>query len=289
MQNIKVIIGASYGDEGKGLAADFFGAQEKEKNGAVNVLTNGGPQRGHTVELADGRRHVFKHFGAASFRGAAAYYAQQFLVNPMEFLREFDELSGLHRAPEAYMHPQCRFTTPWDMLANQMLREMQGLHNSCGFGIWETVLRYQRGFGLSFEAFTSMSREDRLRWLRQLRDDGEWNQEAELSPKADEFFRSNGTNFDHCRLAYEEQVALLREDSNTVRNRLDAVFTFAKEAWDEGQEVLTILSRITASPTLAAFIARFGSDAYYEASRRLLFTERQAEIQQELRAFEESL
>ena len=132
MQNIKVIIGASYGDEGKGLAADFFGAQEKEKNGAVNVLTNGGPQRGHTVELADGRRHVFKHFGAATFRGAAAYYAQQFLVNPMEFLREFDELSGLYWAPEAYMHPQCRFTTPWDMLANQMLREMQGLHNSCG-------------------------------------------------------------------------------------------------------------------------------------------------------------
>ena len=125
--------------------------------------------------------------------------------------------------------------------------------------------------------------------LRQLRDDGEWNQEAELSPKADEFFRSNGTNFDHCRLAYEEQVALLREDSNTVRNRLDAIFTFAKEAWDEGQEILTLLSRITASPALAAFIARFGSDAYYEASRRLLFTERQAEIQQELRAFEESL
>ena len=27
MQNIKVIIGASYGDEGKGLAADFFGAE----------------------------------------------------------------------------------------------------------------------------------------------------------------------------------------------------------------------------------------------------------------------
>ena len=74
-----------------------------------------------------------------------------------------------------------------------------------------------------------------------------------------------------------------------MRNRLDAIFTFAKEAWDEGQEILTLLSRITASPALAAFIARFGSDAYYEASRRLLFTERQAEIQQELRAFEESL
>ena len=31
MQNIKVIVGASYGDEGKGLATDFFGAQAKRK------------------------------------------------------------------------------------------------------------------------------------------------------------------------------------------------------------------------------------------------------------------
>ena len=126
MQNIKVIIGASYGDEGKGLATDFFGSQVREKDRMINILTNGGPQRGHTVELEDGRRHVFKHFGAASFRGAASYYAQQFLVNPMEFLREYDELCAEHKAPEAYMHPLCRFTTPWDMLTNQMLQEKRG-------------------------------------------------------------------------------------------------------------------------------------------------------------------
>ena len=83
MQKIKVIIGANYGDEGKGLAADFFGARSAVKNRTVNVLTNGGPQRGHTAELADGRRHVFKHFGAASFRDAASYFAPQYMVNPM--------------------------------------------------------------------------------------------------------------------------------------------------------------------------------------------------------------
>ena len=126
MQNIKIIIGANYGDEGKGLATDFFGAQAQSKYGTVNVLTNGGPQRGHTSELPDGRRHVFKHFGAASFRGAASYYAEQFLVNPMEFVREYGKLSAMHCAPETYMHPCCRFSTPWDMLTNQLLLEKQG-------------------------------------------------------------------------------------------------------------------------------------------------------------------
>ena len=171
MHKIKVIIGASYGDEGKGLATDFFGAQAaKYRGGRINVLTNGGPQRGHTVDLPDGRRHVFKHFGAAAFQGAATYCAEQFLVNPMAFVREYDELCGLHQGPEAYMHPRCRFSTPWDMLVNQMLLEKKGIHNSCGFGIWETVLRYDRGFGIPFGIFSRMGREDRIAYLRGLRD-----------------------------------------------------------------------------------------------------------------------
>ena len=170
MQNIKIIIGANYGDEGKGLATDFFGAQAQSKYGTVNVLTNGGPQRGHTSELPDGRRHVFKHFGAASFRGAASYYAEQFLVNPMEFVREYGKLSAMHCAPETYMHPCCRFSTPGDMLTNQLLLEKKGVHNSCGFGIWESVLRYQRGSGIAISVFAAMSREDRLHYLRGLRD-----------------------------------------------------------------------------------------------------------------------
>ena len=145
MQNVKVIIGASYGDEGKGLATDFFGL--REKGDVINVLTNGGPQRGHTVELSDGRRHVFRHFGAASFRRAATYYAEQFLINPMEFVREYDELAGTDRQPEAFMHPACRFTTPWDILVNQAAQELRGINNSCGYGIWETVLRCRKGAG----------------------------------------------------------------------------------------------------------------------------------------------
>ena len=167
MQEIKIIIGASYGDEGKGLAADYFGSRGSD---LINVLTNGGPQRGHTVEMPDGRRHVFKHFGAAAFRGAASYFERQFLVNPMEFIREYEELSSIHKAPMAFMNPDCRFTTPWDMMVNQMLREKKGIHNSCGFGIWETVLRYQRGWGISFETFSRMTRDDRLAYLRRIRD-----------------------------------------------------------------------------------------------------------------------
>lgn len=173
MNRIKVIIGANYGDEGKGLATDYFGTMAaKGRNGAniINVLTNGGPQRGHTVERMDGRRHVFKHFGSAAFGKAVSYYAPQFLINPMEFIREEAELQKMDVTLQAYMNPFCRFTTPWDMLINQMLLKSRGTHNGCGFGIWETVLRYMRNQGISFSVFLQMSRTDRILYLRRLRD-----------------------------------------------------------------------------------------------------------------------
>jgi adenylosuccinate synthase len=88
----------------------------------------------------------------------------------MEFCREYSELCAMGCAPEAYMNPRCRFTTPWDMLINQMLQQKRGLHNSCGFGIWETVLRYKRGYGMPIGQFVNLTREDRRRYLMGLRD-----------------------------------------------------------------------------------------------------------------------
>ena len=168
MQEIKIVSGASYGDEGKGLATDFFACRSSGQT--VNVLTNGGPQRGHTVELDDGRRHVFKHFGAGTFRGAETYFAEQFMVNPMEFVREYDILADIHGEPASYAAPGCRFTTPWDMLINQFLSLKNGRHNTCGFGIWETYLRYMRGQGISLGRFAGMAQEERHAYLCGLRD-----------------------------------------------------------------------------------------------------------------------
>lgn len=169
-QKVRVIIGASYGDEGKGLATDYFGAQADKTGGTVNVLTNGGAQRGHTVELSGGTRHVFKHFGSASFRGAVSYMAHQFIINPMELVREYEELAGMGVMPKILIHPGCRFSTPWDMLVNQKLKERDGINCTCGFGIWETVVRYGRGCGTAYAEVSAMGREERILYLRRLRD-----------------------------------------------------------------------------------------------------------------------
>ena len=168
MQKIKVVIGASYGDEGKGLATDFFAANGT--GSTIGVVMNGGPQRGHTVETADGLRHVFHHWNAGALRGVPTYCAEEFILNPMVCMEEYDLLSGMGYRPGLVIHPGCRFTTPYDMLINQIVLESEGLHNSCGMGIWETIVRHGSPYALRIGAFAALSEEERDLFLREIRD-----------------------------------------------------------------------------------------------------------------------
>lgn len=144
MQNIDIIIGANYGDEGKGLATDYFCSGKK----SIVVLHNGGFQRGHTVVHND-IRHVFHAFGAGTFQNADTYYAKTFILNPIFFRMEWEELvkkgvnmNNLH----IYANPMCRITLPFDMMINSIVEASRGeeKHGSCGFGIFETIKRNEK-------------------------------------------------------------------------------------------------------------------------------------------------
>ena len=138
IMEIKIIIGANYGDEGKGLAADYFAGQAKGE--ILGVLTNGTAQRGHTVTLTDGRTHVFHHFSSGTFQGADTYICKNFTVNPIIFVKELVEL--MFKSNRFYVHPECKVVTPFDMLRNLQERRISGLHNTCGAGYWNTLERY---------------------------------------------------------------------------------------------------------------------------------------------------
>lgn len=150
MPNVKVVIGANFGDEGKGLMTDYFCAEAiKENKSCIVALCNGGAQRGHTVVTPDGVRHVFHHFGSGTLVGAATYLSKDYILNPMTFRKEYEELEDMGFIPTVYAHPLCRWSTPYDMIVNQILEDSRGdkRHGSCGMGIWETIQRYKSCFG----------------------------------------------------------------------------------------------------------------------------------------------
>ena len=144
MRDIKIVIGANFGDEGKGLMTDYFCHQAEQRNeNCIVVLHNGGAQRGHTVTTPTGIKHVFHHFGSGTFCGADTYCSKDFILNPMVLHQEFDELNELGYVPKVYIHPLCQISTPFDMILNQIIEEHRSgnRHGSCGMGIYETLLR----------------------------------------------------------------------------------------------------------------------------------------------------
>ena len=142
MPDVKFVIGANYGDEGKGLvSANLAAKAQQDGKKCLTILYNGGSQRGHTVEFSN-FRHVYHHFAAGSEFGSDTYFHQDFLVNPMTYVQEYN---GIY---ECYMDARCRIVTPFDMIANQFAEQGRDVrHGSCGMGIFETITRYNDGGG----------------------------------------------------------------------------------------------------------------------------------------------
>jgi len=176
--DVSIVIGANYGDEGKGVITDALAFRRQD---SVVVMTNGGAQRGHTVCLDKrSRHHVFHHFGSGTFRGCTTYFPETFVVNPMQFVKEYMELTREHLLPppRTIRHPFCIFTTPFDMVINQDIETFnkrigQPL-GTCGMGVWETIVRAN---ALSsspmacISTFSSMPRELQRDYLYKIRDE----------------------------------------------------------------------------------------------------------------------
>jgi adenylosuccinate synthase len=136
----KAVIGASFGDEGKGLTVDYLCARG---DAGVVVRFSGGAQAGHTVVTPEGQRHVFRSVGSGAFCGVPTFLSPFVSVNPIAILLELRQLDGLGVNPEIYASPECLVTTFADILINRRIEDARGAgrHGSCGLGISETIER----------------------------------------------------------------------------------------------------------------------------------------------------
>jgi len=137
----QVVIGAQFGDEGKGRVTDHYAAEVGDDG--IVIRFNGGAQAGHTVVTPDGLRHVFSHVGSGAFVGAATFLSRFFVSNPILFLKEKESLAAKGVEPTIYVDPQSPVTTPYDMMINQIVERERGgdRHGSCGVGFGETIER----------------------------------------------------------------------------------------------------------------------------------------------------
>ena len=71
----------------------------------------------------------------------------------MQFTQEYN-LNWMKTTPTIFRHKECRWVTPFDIIINQNNAIKQGLHNTCGMGIWKTIQRFSNSrFKWSFDEF----------------------------------------------------------------------------------------------------------------------------------------
>ena len=168
------VIGAGYGDEGKGLITDYL-ARKHTVDGRAPIVTrvNGGAQAGHTVVDTDldgeQRRHVFSHVGAGALAGSSTFLSSRFIANPFVLHLELQQLVALGEGQKyrIEIHPHSQVTTVFDMSLN-WLRELargDNRHGSCGMGINETVTRHLAGYPLTIGDLTNRGFEDKIKHI----------------------------------------------------------------------------------------------------------------------------
>ena len=128
MSHADIVVGLSYGDEGKGATVDFLNPDKV-------VRFNGGPQAAHNV-IANGFHHTFSSLGSGTMQGAPTYIAGTCAIEPNALLNEMHEMSQFE--PEVFIHEEALVTTSFHILAN-LVRNEQNNHGTTGWGFGETI------------------------------------------------------------------------------------------------------------------------------------------------------
>ena len=144
-----IVLGLGYGDEGKGLTTDWLAAQSSALNEKCIVARFcGGQQAGHTVVMADGKRHVFSSIGSGSFRDAHTYISRYCTFYPIGIIRELEVLQQLDITPTVFIDPLAMMTSPYDLIANILT---QNGKNTVGVGVGKTMERNATPYKLYFK------------------------------------------------------------------------------------------------------------------------------------------
>ena len=85
---------------------------------------------------------------------------------------------------------------------------------------------------------------------------------------------------------FDSRTKVLKKQADAAGKQLSNVFIFCEEVFDEGQEMLILVTELTISYYGAHFISRYGCKEYFNHNKELLFYERQKEIIREIENLE---
>jgi adenylosuccinate synthase len=109
-----VIVGAQWGDEGKGKIVDLL-AQHSD----LVCRYQGGPNAGHTI-VVDGEKFKFHHMPSGILHGKECILGAGCVIDPEVFVRELDDLEARGISTEVVrLSGEAHLIMPWHVAIDQ--------------------------------------------------------------------------------------------------------------------------------------------------------------------------
>ena len=156
---VKIVIGSTFGDEGKGNVVQWLCQQALNEGKRVAVCRySGGPQAAHTV-YHNGIEHICSTYGSGVLLNVPTYLTEDVLINQKKKKKERQVLysKGISSPKINCSIFNKGFITPYDVYYNQ--HDIQTLiDGTCGKGINATYERCMKGiFSLNAEDNLNLS------------------------------------------------------------------------------------------------------------------------------------
>lgn len=122
MSKVDVVLGAFYGDEGKGKIIDYL-----SKDADIAVRFSGGSNAGHSIEV-DGKKFAFHLIPSGIFnKGTLAVIGNGVVVDPKLLIDEMNELEANGISTEnLYISEKAHIVFPYHIEMDKLLEENRG-------------------------------------------------------------------------------------------------------------------------------------------------------------------
>ena len=89
-------------------------------------------------------------------------------------------------------------------------------------------------------------------------------------------------SFDSIRKVFNSRVSAFKKRVSAASSHLENMFLFAEEVFENGQEMVILVTELTINRHTASYLAKFGCDGYFRHNKDLLVSDRIGEIDRAL-------
>jgi hypothetical protein len=90
------------------------------------------------------------------------------------------------------------------------------------------------------------------------------------------------SDYDQVLSSFKQETAHLKQRVGATDKKLNRLFAFTEEAFQDGNEMLVLLAELTVSKSSARYLSMFGNHEYQKYSQSLLLSERRTKIQENI-------